>query len=403
MDDVSARQIARFLGAAVVTTCAMLTAACSGGGRANADTCPDIEVVFARARDEPPGVGGIGQAFVDSLRPQVGGRSLGVYAVNYAAADPAPPDSPEGAAVTSAGAKDASAHVEYMAANCPHTRMVLGGFSRGAIVIDLITSAAVPPHGYIPAPMPPEVADHVAAVAVFGNAWVKWVGAPLIANSPLYGAKAIDLCTHGDPVCSDGADTSAHSVSRYVQSGMVNQAATFAASRLVLASAVTENRPHDRVMQTLGTWLQLIGNVIIFSVLLHVVWTGSRRIKTVRDAVVDQLTQLGNAIASLGAPPPPPPTIAGHLTSHADLSADVTLKRGGTDDERLTRLENDHNTLLNELAKQESRFRAEISEAKAAVLKDFQTLSNAIRLKEAYLAVGGILVSIAGYICQLIG
>jgi hypothetical protein len=132
------------------------------------------------------------------------------------------------------------------------------------------------------------------------------------------------------------------------------------------------------------------------------VWTGSRRIKTVRDAVVDQLTQLGNAIASLGAPPPPPPTIAGHLTSHAELSADVTLKRGGTDDERLTRLENDHNTLLNELAKQESRFRAEISEAKAAVLKDFQTLSNAIRLKEAYLAVGGILVSIAGYICQLI-
>ncbi|MGO9381848.1 MAG: cutinase family protein, partial [Mycobacterium sp.] len=45
-----------------------------------------------------------------------------------------------------------------------------------------------------------------------------------------YGAKAIDLCNPGDPICSDGGDTSAHS--RYVQSGMVNQAATFAASRL---------------------------------------------------------------------------------------------------------------------------------------------------------------------------
>jgi cutinase len=108
--------------------------------------------------------------------------------------------------------------------------MVLGGASRGAVVIDLITAAGVPPQGYIPAPMPPEVADHVAAVAVLGNIWVKWVGAPLTANSPLYGAKAIDLCMPGDPICSDGTDDSAHN--RYVESGMVNQAATFAASRL---------------------------------------------------------------------------------------------------------------------------------------------------------------------------
>ena len=110
MDEVSARQLARFLGAAVVTTCAMLNAACSGSssdavstsstlrvnGKMSADECPDIEVVFARGRNEPPGVGYFGQAFVDSLRSQVGGRSLGVYAVNYAAADPAPGASPEG-------------------------------------------------------------------------------------------------------------------------------------------------------------------------------------------------------------------------------------------------------------------------------------------------------------------
>ena len=112
MGNLTVRQIARFLGAAVVTTCAMLNAACSGSSSNVVSTssilrvngaCPDIEVVFARARDEPPGVGGVGQAFVDSLRSQVGGRSLGVYAVNYAAEDPAPGTSPEGAAVTSAG------------------------------------------------------------------------------------------------------------------------------------------------------------------------------------------------------------------------------------------------------------------------------------------------------------
>jgi len=226
MDDVSARQIARFLGAAVLTTCATLNAAVSISSTAAAAPCPDIEVVFARGSDQPPGVGGEGQALVDSLRPQVGGRSVGVYAVNYAATS----KTNELANSASAGAKDASAHVEYMAANCPDTRMVLGGYSLGAIVIDLITADRVPPQGFIPAPMPPKVADHVAAVAVFGNPWGRSLGAPLTAISPLYGAKAIDLCNPGDPICSDGGDPSAHN--RYVQSGMVNQAATFAASRL---------------------------------------------------------------------------------------------------------------------------------------------------------------------------
>jgi cutinase len=228
MNDVSARQIARFLGAAVLTTCAMLNAAVSIPSTAAAAPCPNIEVVFGRGIEDPPGVGVFGQAFVDSLRPQVGGRSLGVYGVKFP--HPATYQSNEVANSASAGAKDASAHVEYMAANCPDTRMVLGGYSLGAAVIDLITAAGVPPQGSIPAPMPPEVADHVAAVAVFGNPWVKSLRAPLTAISPLYGAKAIDLCNPGDPICSDGGDMSAHV--GYVQSGMVNQAATFAASRL---------------------------------------------------------------------------------------------------------------------------------------------------------------------------
>ncbi|OBI53639.1 cutinase family protein [Mycobacterium sp. E787] len=216
---MSSRQIARFLGAAVLTT-----ASVSIPSAATAAPCPDIEVVFARGSDQQPGVGWEGQGFVDSLQPQVGGRSVGVYPVNY------PARGNDLANSASAGAIDARTHVEYMAANCPNTKMVLGGYSLGAVVIDLITAAGVPPQGFIPAPMPPEVADHVAAVALFGNPWVKSPGAPLADNSPLYGAKTIDLCNPGDPICSDGRNTSAHN--HYVQSGMVDQAATFAASRL---------------------------------------------------------------------------------------------------------------------------------------------------------------------------
>jgi cutinase len=183
---------------------------------AAADPCPDVEVVFARGTTEPPGVGGVGQAFVDSLRSQLGGRSVGVYAVNY----PATRDFSRSAP---AGANDASAHVQSMAANCPNTRLVLGGYSQGAGVIDLSTTA-----------LPPGVADHVAAAALFGGPRSAFADSlspgPLPTIGPAYAGKTIDLCVPNDPICSDGGDMRAHVA--YVETGMVQQAATFAASRV---------------------------------------------------------------------------------------------------------------------------------------------------------------------------
>ena len=129
----------RFLAAAVVTTGALLTTAVTFPS-ATAAPCPDIEVVFARGTTEPPGVGGVGQAFVDSLREQVGGRSVGVYPVNYPATNDFGNSIP-------AGANDASARVQSMAANCPNTRMVLGGYSQGAAVMDVITGGDATPGG----------------------------------------------------------------------------------------------------------------------------------------------------------------------------------------------------------------------------------------------------------------
>jgi cutinase len=183
--------------------------------------CPAVEVVFARGTGQPDGVGREGQAFVDSLRSQINGKSVGVYAVDYAASD----DFLRAAD----GANDASAHVQATAANCPATKIVLGGYSQGAAVIDAITSAATPTLGFTNI-MPPEVADHVAAVAVFGNPSNRLLGQPLTSLSPLYGAKAIDLCNGADPVCSNGDDRAAHSL--YVESGLVQQGAAFAASRV---------------------------------------------------------------------------------------------------------------------------------------------------------------------------
>lgn len=184
---------------------------------ADAAPCPDVEIVFARGTTEPPGVGGIGQAFVDSLRSRLGGRSVGVYAVNY-------PASNDFSSSTPAGGDDMSAHVQAMAANCPNTRMVLGGYSQGAAVVDLATTY-----------MPSEVSDNVAAAAEFGGARSTFADSlsagPLPSVGPLYAAKTIEMCVPNDPICFQGGwDMRAHGA--YVQTGMVNDAAAFAAGRI---------------------------------------------------------------------------------------------------------------------------------------------------------------------------
>jgi cutinase len=205
---------------------------------ASAEPCPDVEVVFARGTGEPVGVGGVGQAFVDSLRSQVGGKSVGVYAVNYLASG----DFSDGMAFANTvvdGIRDESNHVETMAATCPNTRMVLGGYSQGAVVTGFVTTDSVPPGVpalAVPAPMPPEVADHVAAVALFGTpspAFLQSYGAPAITIGPLYAPKTTQLCAQGDTICDGtpgGGPTVAHAL--YPVNGMVNQAAAFAAGRV---------------------------------------------------------------------------------------------------------------------------------------------------------------------------
>jgi cutinase-like protein len=231
--DVNARRFARLLGAAGMTTWATLLSVPNLIPPASAAACPDIEVTFARATAEPPGVGGVGQAFVDSLRSQVGGRSVGVYPVNYPAGDDIAPSA-------NAGANDAHAHVRSMVANCPNTKLVLGGYSQGAGVIDLITIARAPVSGLIPDILTADEADHVAAVATFGNPSDRYLGAPVNVLSDWYGAKAIDLCAPGDPVCTPGAALTLPSHDElfspahlsYKQSGMPSQAATFVASHL---------------------------------------------------------------------------------------------------------------------------------------------------------------------------
>jgi cutinase len=185
-----------------------------------ADPCPDVEVVFARGTNDAPGLGRPGQAFADALRAQIGGRSLTTYAVNY-------PASYDFLAAAD-GATDAASRISALVASCPSTRIVLGGYSQGAAVVDML--AGIPPLGNkvgevgSAPPLPSSLLPNVAAVAVFGNPATKF-GNPVTAS--VFGGKAIDLCKDGDPICSRGRNPFAHS--DYVTSGMTDQAANFVA------------------------------------------------------------------------------------------------------------------------------------------------------------------------------
>ena len=203
--------------AAVVTIAAAL--GLMGAPQAAAVACNDVEVVFARGTNEPVGIGRVGDAFVAELRNRVPNRSIGVYSVNY----PASYDF----LAAAGGANDASAYIQRVVAECPATKLVLGGYSQGAAIIDVITSVPFPMIGFTN-PLPPEVADRVAALAVFGNPATR-IGLPL-TSSPLYGIKAIDLCNPGDPICSAGDSVLAHR--SYGPDGSARQAATFVANLL---------------------------------------------------------------------------------------------------------------------------------------------------------------------------
>lgn len=226
-----ARLIARSLCGAVVSTWALVGAVVPA---ASAQPCPDVDVVFARGTGEPPGVGPTGQAFVDALRGRVGGRSLGVYPVNY-------PASEEWATGVD-GIRDAGDHIVSTAGSCPKTKMVLGGYSQGAAVMGFVTSPAVPDGvdpATVPKPLDPEVADHVAAVVLFGTPNARamnFLNEPPITIGPAYQAKTIQLCVPEDPVCSDGMNFAAHNA--YVDEGsLISRGADFAARRLGPAPA----------------------------------------------------------------------------------------------------------------------------------------------------------------------
>ncbi|MEB3981474.1 cutinase family protein [Mycobacterium sp. 663a-19] len=207
-----------------MVTATIATALPLAAGPAAAANCPQVQIVFARGRNESPGPGALGSAFINAVQSKAGNKTIGTYAVRY------PADTE-----VDVGANDMSRHIQDMVNSCPNTRLVLGGYSLGAAVTDVVLAAPISAFGFN-SPLPPGTDQHIAAIALFGNG-SQWVG-PITNFNPIYNDRTIELCHGADPVCNPADPNTwkqnwpAHLAGAYIDAGMANQAADFVVGKL---------------------------------------------------------------------------------------------------------------------------------------------------------------------------
>ncbi|MDJ0394835.1 cutinase family protein [Rhodococcus sp. G-MC3] len=216
------RRKTRLCANAVTVLTIVAGAAVVAGPVAFAGPCSDVDVSFARGTGELPGFGITGGPFVNRLTSELSGRSVSTYAVNYAADYSQLSAGP--------GSRDLVDHISSVAAACPGTQFVIGGYSQGATVISNAVGLRTPSSAS-GAVLPSVVADRIAAVVVFGNP-LGLQGQTIETASGPFGSRASSYCNFGDPVCQlGGFNTFAHLT--YGTNGKTTQGAAFAASRII--------------------------------------------------------------------------------------------------------------------------------------------------------------------------
>ncbi|KAM5443500.1 putative cutinase [Microsporum ferrugineum] len=146
--------------------------------------CQPLTMIFARGTNEGGNMGKvIGRPLAAALRAQTGNKVI-IQGVNYEA-------TPEGNLLLGLnGGPIMSQLVGKSLEQCPDSKVVLAGYSQGAMVTH--AAAVLTPKG-------------VSALAVFGD---PGRFAPFVNISP---DKTKKYCLPGDPVCLNGFDLDAHS------------------------------------------------------------------------------------------------------------------------------------------------------------------------------------------------
>ncbi|MFT4127950.1 MAG: cutinase family protein [Gordonia sp. (in: high G+C Gram-positive bacteria)] len=211
--------------------------------QAAAARCADVEVVFARGTAENAApMGATGISFVAAVRQRLAGRSVVGYPVRYPAGSNFD-DRPAFVRGVVVGIRDAQRRVTYLAAHCPRTKIVLGGYSQGAAVAGYAANNGVyvaPQYrryqSEVPPPLPASVATHVRAIVLFAppsDRWLRDLGAPPMTIGPQFGHRSVRYCIRGDTVCDGspvGGPNPLHVL--YAVNGMTGAGAEFVARHL---------------------------------------------------------------------------------------------------------------------------------------------------------------------------
>jgi cutinase len=120
-------------------------------------------------------------------------------------------------------------------ASCPDTKIVLGGYSQGANIVNIVAGNPIVGIAW-GAALPSSLAGNVAAIATFGNV-ANRAGTKLPSATALFAGKAIDLCNPADPICHAGPGNawSGHTTG-YVPD-YTTQAAAFASAQLLAGTS----------------------------------------------------------------------------------------------------------------------------------------------------------------------
>jgi cutinase len=207
------------VGSAVAVAIALPSLAASGAS-ATAASCSDLDVVFARATGELPGLGSAGTPLVAGVRSALPGVNVSAHAVDYAA----------NIAQTSAGpgATEMTDHIVSVAAQCPDTKFAVGGYSQGASVTDI--AIGIPTTLGRGRTIPVDLAPRVVGVVTFGNP-LGLSRQTISSASRLYGPKALEACNRGDFVCGATGTGPGRGHLSYPRDGSVPAAAKFIAKQ----------------------------------------------------------------------------------------------------------------------------------------------------------------------------
>ncbi|KAL6233719.1 cutinase-domain-containing protein [Aspergillus navahoensis] len=161
-------------------------ASASGSSTSNDVTdntgCKELTFIFARGTTEIGNMGTVVGPKVGEALKSLTGNKAAIQGVDY------PADAAGNAALGGSGGPKMASLVETALKQCPDTKVVLGGYSQGAMVVHNAASKLS--------------SGQVAGAVTFGD--------PFKSQKPANIDQFKTFCASGDPVCLNGGNVMAH-------------------------------------------------------------------------------------------------------------------------------------------------------------------------------------------------